>query len=119
MKNLACCTHPSTRLRAWRLLREKRVDCRKANALFPSVELLSGHGLSRIEGDSSGLAHGESPGLHCKCADVAECFHRMLLFGEIYLLFCWPGVSKKYLKMTEITEIKVSPNKYLQDQPDG
>ena len=60
------------------------VDCRKANALFaplPSVELLSGDGLSRIEVDSSGIAHGESPGLHYGCADVSDCFHRMRLSG--------------------------------------
>ena len=41
------------------------VDCRKANALFappPPVELLSGDGFSRIEADTSGLVHGESPG---------------------------------------------------------
>ena len=53
------------------------VDCRRANALCalpPYVELLSGDGLSRIEVDSSGLAHGESPGLHHWCADVADCF---------------------------------------------
>ena len=61
------------------------VDCRKANGLFaprPSVELLSGDGLSRIEVDSSGLAHGVSPGLHHGCADVADCFHRMRHSGE-------------------------------------
>ena len=43
------------------------IDCRQANALFappPSVELLSGDGLSRIAVDSSGLVHGESTGLH-------------------------------------------------------
>ena len=43
------------------------VDCRTANALIAPlscVELLSGDGLSRIEVDSSGLAHGESPGLY-------------------------------------------------------
>ena len=66
------------------------VDCRKANALFappPSVELLSRDELSRIEVDSSGLAHGVSPGLHYGCADVADCFHRMRLSGDIRLFF--------------------------------
>ena len=46
------------------------VDCRTTNALFahpPSLELLSGDGLSRTEVDSSGLAFGESPGLHYGC----------------------------------------------------
>ena len=62
------------------------VDCRTANALFappPTVELLSGDGLSRVEVDSSGPAHGESPGLRHGCADVADCFHRMRLSREI------------------------------------
>ena len=62
------------------------VDCRKANALFappPPVELLSGDGFSRIEADTSGLVHGESPGLRQGCADVADCFHRMRLSGEV------------------------------------
>ena len=80
-------------------------DCRKANALFappPSVELFSGDGLSRIEVDPFCLAHGESPGLHNGCADVADCFHRLRLSGEIRHFFCLPGVSNKYLKMTEI-----------------
>ena len=66
------------------------VDCRKANALFApplSVELLSGDGLSRIEVDSSGLVHGESPGLHDGCADVADCFHWMRLSGDIRHFF--------------------------------
>ena len=64
------------------------VDCREANALFappPSVELLSGDGLSRIEVDSSGLAYGESLGLHFGCADVADCFSgeiRHFFFGQ-------------------------------------
>ena len=89
------------------------VDCRKANALFaplPSVELVSGDGMSRIEVDSSGIAHGESPGFHYGCADVADCFHRMRLSGVTRHFFCWPGVSNKYLKMTENQGIKVSPN---------
>ena len=43
-------------------------------ALPPYVELLSGDGLSRIDVDSCSLAHGESPGLHHWCADVADCF---------------------------------------------
>ena len=66
------------------------VDCRNANALFaapPSVELLSGDGLSLIEVDSSGFLHGESLGLHCGCGDVAGCFHRMRLSGEIRHFF--------------------------------
>ena len=73
------------------------------NALFappPSVELLSGDWLSRIEVDSSGLAHGETPGLHYGCHDVADCFLKMRLSGEIRHLFYCPGVSNKYLKMT-------------------
>ena len=80
------------------------VDCRKANALFappPPVELLSGDGLLRIEVGSSGLAHGESPGLHDGCADVADCFHRMRLSGEVRHFFCWPGGSDKYLQMRD------------------
>ena len=45
------------------------------------MELLSGDGLSRIEVDAPGLVHGESPGLHFKCADVADCFHwRFVIF---------------------------------------
>ena len=92
------------------------VDCRKANALFApplSVELLSGDGLWRIEVDSSGLAHGEPPGPHYGCADVAGCFQRMHLSGESRQSFCWPGVSNKFLKMTEIEGTKVSPNQTL------
>ena len=74
------------------------VDCRKAKPLFalpPSVELLSGDGLSLIEVDSSGFLHGESLGLHCGCGDVAGCFHRMRLSGEIRHFFCWPGGIEK------------------------
>ena len=71
------------------------VDCRKANALSappPSVELLSGDGLSCVEVDASGLDHGESHGLHYGCADVADSFHRVRLAVESRHLFCWPGV---------------------------
>ena len=79
-------------------------------SLLRHLELLSGDGLSRIEVDTSGLVHGESPGLHYGCADVADCFHRMRLFGEIRHSFWWPGVSNKYLKMTEVEGTKVSSN---------
>ena len=48
------------------------------------MELLSGDRLSRVEVDSSGLVHGESLGLHCGCADVADFCHRMRLSDEIY-----------------------------------
>ena len=73
------------------------------------MELLSGDGLSRLEVDSSGLVHEESLGLHYGCADVADGFHRTRLFGEIRNFFCFPGVSIKYLKMTESEGIQVSP----------
>ena len=63
--------------------------------------LFSGEGLSRIEVDFSGLTHGESPGLHYKYADVADCFHRMRLsVGNSSNFFC-PGVSNMYLKMPD------------------
>ena len=65
------------------------VDRRKANALFAppqSVELLSGDGLSRIEVDSSSPLHGESPGQHYGCAEVADCSReiRHFSFGQEY-----------------------------------
>ena len=88
------------------------VDCRKASALLappPSVDLLSRDGLSRIEVDSTGLAHGESPGLHYGCADVADCFHRM----RLSTFSAGQGVSNKCLKMTEIEGMEVSPNQSL------
>ena len=48
-----------------------------------------------------------------RCADVADCFHRMRLSGEIRHFFCWPGVSNKYLRMTEIDGTKISPHQTL------
>ena len=108
---------------ARRLGREEKGDrlwliaeCRKANALFaspPLVELLSGDGLPRIEVDSSGLANGESPGLHNGCADVADCFHMMRLPGEIRHFSAGQGYRTSTSKMTEIEGIKVSPNQTL------
>ncbi|CAK0906248.1 unnamed protein product, partial [Prorocentrum cordatum] len=69
------------------------VDCRRSNALFrppPGVDLLSGEGLGRIEvpvfkeGDLSELRVVLGVG------DVADCFHRMKLDGDIRRYFCWP-----------------------------
>ena len=76
------------------------------------MELLSGDGFSRIESDTSGLVDGKSAGLHYGCAAVADCFHRMRLSGEIRNFFCWPGVSNKYLKRTEVegTQVSVQSN---------
>ena len=91
------------------------VDWRKANVLFappPSVELPTGDGLSRIE-DTSGLTCSESLGLHNGCADVADCFYRMRLSGDIRRYFGWPGRSNKYLKVTEVEGAKVSPSQTL------
>ena len=49
--------------------------------------------------------------LHYGCADVADCFHRMRLSGQIRHFFCWSGVSNKYLK--EIEGINISPHQTL------
>ena len=92
------------------------VDCRKANALFAPplpVELLSGDGLSRIEVDISVFARGEHPGVHYGCADVADCFHRTRLSGDIRHFFWWPGMSNRYLKLTEVEGRKVSRDQTL------
>ena len=59
----------------------------------PSVELLSGDGLSRIEVDPSDLVHGVPPGLHYGCAEVADCFHRMHLSGEIRRFSAGQGIE--------------------------
>ena len=88
-------------------------NCRKENALFappPFVELLSGDGLSRIEFDSSSFATERLLACSTGCSDVADCFHRMRVSGEIRYVFCWPGVWNKHLKMAEIGGIKLSPN---------
>ena len=74
------------------------------------VELFSGDGLSRVEVDTSGLVHGESPGLHYGCANVADCFHRMRS-----PFFVGQGVSNKYLKMTEVEGTKLRPINSLAD----
>ena len=67
-----------------------------------TVELFSGDRLSRTEVDASGLVKAESAGLHFGCADVADSFHMMRLSVGIRHFFSWPGVSNRYLKMTEI-----------------
>ena len=80
------------------------VDRHKASALFappPSLELLSGDGLSRIDVDSCSLAHGVSPGLHHWCADVADCFSQDATLWKFATYSGEPGVSNKYLEMTE------------------
>ena len=95
---------------------QKKENCHKTRALFaplPSVELFSGDGLSRIEVNSSGLAHRESPGLHDGCAVVADFFHRMRLSGNNRPFFLLARVSNKYLKMTEIEGIQVWPNQTI------
>ena len=43
------------------------------------------------------------------CCHVADCFHRMRLFNFL----CWPEVSNKYLKMTEVEGTKVSSKQTL------
>ncbi|CAK0824653.1 unnamed protein product, partial [Prorocentrum cordatum] len=72
------------------------VDCRRSNALFrppPGVDLLSGEGLGRVEmpimGDSdfAGLCAVLGVG------DVADCFHRMKMQGDIRHYFCWPPLD--------------------------
>ena len=59
---------------ARRLLREEEGEsltaAKQTLSLLLPVELLSGDGLSRIDVGSSGLVHGESPGLHHGCAAV-------------------------------------------------
>ena len=79
----------------------------------PPVELLSGDGLSCIEVDISVFARGEHPGLQYGCADVADCFHRTRLSGDIRHFFWWPGVSNRYLKLTEVEGRKISPDQTL------
>ena len=95
MKNWAHCPHPSTGVRARRLLREEKRRPLSAYRWLPSsVELFSGDGLPRIEVDSSGLGHRASLGLHYRCADVADCFHRMLLSGEIRHFSVGKGIEQ-------------------------
>ncbi|CAK0838915.1 unnamed protein product [Prorocentrum cordatum] len=72
------------------------VDCRRSNALFrpsPGVDLLSGEGLGRVEmpvmEDSSFAGLGAVLGV----GDVADCFHRMKLQGDIRHYFCWPPLD--------------------------
>ena len=80
------------------------VDCHKASALFappPSMELLSGDGLSRIDVDSCSLVRGESPDLHHGSADVADCFSEDAFLWRDSLFFCWSGVPNKFFEMTE------------------
>ena len=97
----APCPQPSTRLCAQGLLREEQgespiVDCGQSKRIVCSSVVcgaVAGDGLSRIEVDSSGLVHGESPGPHYVCADVADCFHRMCFAGEIRHFFSWPGLA--------------------------
>ena len=120
MKTGLTAPHPSTCMRARRLLREEKQETASCSLLIAGKRTLcsllrnrwnclSGGGLSRIEVDTFGLVHGDSPGLHYGCADVADFFHRMRFSGEIRHF----SVGQGCLKMTEVEGTKVSSNQTL------
>ena len=62
------------------------LDCRRANARFlrpPGVELLSSYGLGKVES----LGHLQGIASYLGVGDVADCFHRLRLGGEIRMYF--------------------------------
>ena len=65
---------------------KKKGESPSAHRCPPSVELLSGDGLSRLDVDASGLVHGESLGLH---------YRPIKLSGQFVALYqrVSPGVS--------------------------
>ena len=91
------------------------VDCRKANALFgppPSVELLSGDGC-RVSKSTLLVLPTESL-LACTAGALTLLtVSTGCVSLERFAIFCWPGVSNKYLKMTEIEGIKIEPHQTL------
>ena len=104
-----------TRLRARRFLRQKGslLTAGRAVSWSPLLHLWCSYLSTVCRALKSGLAHDESPGLHDGRADVADFFHGMRLAVNIRWYCCWPGVSHKYLKVTEIEGSKVSPNQTL------
>ena len=106
----AHCPHPSTRLRARRLLREEK---RRPPALCRMLQSERSVRSSATCGAVVWRRAVACQSLHCVSAQVADCFHKVRLSGEIRHFFCWPGVSNKYLKMTEVEGTKVSSNQTL------
>jgi hypothetical protein len=98
------------------------VDCRKANLCFvdpPGVDLVTGEGLSGIEiGDEcteGGFSSAEMAGcferlrLAMGVGDVADCFHRCRLEGELCHYFCWPSIKAKYLGVSSVEGRDIDP----------
>jgi hypothetical protein len=87
------------------------LDCRRANMKFlepPTVELVTGEGLSQIEVD---MGSGDLEGLKLALgvADVSDCFHRLILDGPLREHFCWPPLSARELGVSRVGEQPVSP----------
>jgi hypothetical protein len=95
------------------------LDCRKANVRFlnpPSTDLLTAEGLGNIEMDVDGecnLGNASCPVLHLAKADVADCFHRLRLQGDIRKYFCWPGIAAKWLGVTKVGDQNVDPTQVV------
>ena len=67
------------------------IDCRRANSMCrrpPGVELLSSHGLGKVEAQ----AHLYGLSSHLGVGDVADCCHRLRLDGESARTSAGPGL---------------------------
>lgn len=97
------------------------LDCRLANLHFlspPSVELLTGEGLSNIEFESTTdepLLPTDVTDISLGIADVSDCFHRCKLLPtqgghDIRKYFCWPRILAGDLGVSRVKGKDVHPN---------
>ena len=81
------------------------VDARRLNQRCkkpPSVSLASGDSLANLEIDPQSV-------LHLAQADVADCFHRMLLPQPLRCFFGLAGIEARYLGLTSLDGVPLGP----------